>query len=352
VPRPWLTGRVSAAVLVRKTDAERPTLLLDESDAALKVDSDYSEALRGLLNTGYRRSGKASLCIGQGANLSYRDFSTFGAKAIAGIGALPDTVADRAIPITLRRRAASETVARWRNREGRQEAATLATALAAWGRSALESLRQARPALPDALSDRAGDCWEPLLAIADLMGGEWPQRARQAAVALMGAVEDSDPGIELLKDLHEILAESDDETIPTTDLIEKLTALEDRPWATWNHGRSMTPNALARQLKRFGILPAGKVRLSPQKVARSYRRALFEDAFARYLPFKAEQRNKPNENGPELPLSKWNNDPSCSAFKTEISPINTGLCSTVPLSTPDMSTREHSDDADGEYYNG
>jgi hypothetical protein len=32
--RAWLTGRVSAAALVRKVDAERPTLLLDESDAA------------------------------------------------------------------------------------------------------------------------------------------------------------------------------------------------------------------------------------------------------------------------------------------------------------------------------
>ena len=98
VCRPWLTGRVTAAVLVRKTGAEHPTLLLDESDTALKVESEYSEALRGLLNTGYRRSGKASLCVGQGANITYRDFSTFSAKAIAGIGKIPDTVADRAIP--------------------------------------------------------------------------------------------------------------------------------------------------------------------------------------------------------------------------------------------------------------
>ena len=35
VARPWLTGRVSAAVLPRKIDKEQPTLLLDESDAAL-----------------------------------------------------------------------------------------------------------------------------------------------------------------------------------------------------------------------------------------------------------------------------------------------------------------------------
>src|SRR5262249_37307624 len=56
VARPWLTQRTSAAVLVRKTDHERPTLLLDETDSAFNGDRDYAEALRGLLNSGYRRS--------------------------------------------------------------------------------------------------------------------------------------------------------------------------------------------------------------------------------------------------------------------------------------------------------
>ncbi len=82
VARPWLTGRVTAAVLVRKVDSERPTLLLDESDAAFKGEKDYAEALRGLLNTGYRAAGTASLCVGQGAGITYRDFSTFGAKKL------------------------------------------------------------------------------------------------------------------------------------------------------------------------------------------------------------------------------------------------------------------------------
>ena len=65
VPRPWLTGRVSAAVLTRKVDGETPTLLLDESDAAFTHRSAYGEALRSLLNSGYRRSGRSSLCVGQ-----------------------------------------------------------------------------------------------------------------------------------------------------------------------------------------------------------------------------------------------------------------------------------------------
>jgi hypothetical protein len=80
VARPWLTGRVSAAVLVRKTANEQPSLLLDESDAAFKGDKEYAEALRGILNAGFRRGGVTSLCVGQGANLSYRDFPVLVAR--------------------------------------------------------------------------------------------------------------------------------------------------------------------------------------------------------------------------------------------------------------------------------
>lgn len=42
VANPWLTGRVTAAMLIRKIDAEQPTLLLDESDAAFGSDRDYA----------------------------------------------------------------------------------------------------------------------------------------------------------------------------------------------------------------------------------------------------------------------------------------------------------------------
>ena len=110
VAKPWMTGRVSPAALVRKIDADSPTLLLDESDAAFNGEQEYAEALRGILNTGYRRSGKSTLCIGQGTSLTFRDFSTFSPKMIAGIGRLPDTVASRAIRIELRRRTKTEPV--------------------------------------------------------------------------------------------------------------------------------------------------------------------------------------------------------------------------------------------------
>lgn len=304
VARPWLTGRTSAAALIRKIDGQQPTLLLDESDAAFKGEQEYAEALRGILNSGYRRSGRATLCVGQGGSITVRDFRTFGPKALAGIGALPDTVADRAIAIALRRRTSAEPCARWRERDGHAEATPLHEQLVSWaGREfIIAALRTARPSLPDGLGDRQADVWEPLLAIADLAGGEWPDRARRAAVSLAGSIEDQDIVVELLRDVADVLTSFTDSVIATKDLLEKLTAADDRPWATWRHDKPITARGLARLLGPLGIHPVHLERV------RGYRRDAFDDAIARYLPPQASLCQPPNETGPESPISM------CPAF--------------------------------------
>jgi hypothetical protein len=179
VQNPWPTGRVTSAVLVRKIHAHHPTLLLDESDAAFGGNKEYAETLRGVLNTGHRRGGSTSCCVGQGTNISSQDFSTFCPKAIAGIGKLPDTVADRSILIRLKRAAPGEVVERFRRRNVGPEAKVLKERLAVWCLTVVESLPASYPELPEALSDRQQDGAEPLLAIADMAGGQWPQLARQ-----------------------------------------------------------------------------------------------------------------------------------------------------------------------------
>jgi hypothetical protein len=327
VARPWLTGRTSAAALVRKVHAERPTLLLDESDAAFGGDKDYAEALRGILNSGYRSSGKATLCVGQGANLKTLDFHTFCAKAIAGIGELPGTIADRAIRIELRRRTAAESCERWRQRDGHEQAAPFHDELAQWAAAALEALRQARPTVPNSLSDRKADCWEPLFAIADLAGGTWPSRARHAAVELAGSVGESETLVELLTDISEILTGFSGSVIPTKELLEKLTAQDDRPWATWSHGgKPLTPHRLTRLLGPLGIHPDRHLR-----TVRGYRLDALTDAIVRYVPIKASQCHKPNRNGPELANSECRMSPVGDASETSQSSMTTGLCDTVTL---------------------
>jgi hypothetical protein len=283
VHEPWLTGRVTAAVLIRKIDAVRPTLLLDESDTAFGGEKEYAEALRGVLNSGYRRGGKASCCVGQGANTSYKDFETFCAKAIAGIGSVPDTVADRSIPIRLKRATRGE-VERFRRREADREASDIKARLAAWCAANVERLRDARPQIPAELSDRQADCCEPLLAVADLAGGEWPDAARRALVELCAEAQadDQSRGVQLLSDIRQIFDERGIDRISSADLVVALTEIETSPWAECSRGKPLTKAKLARLLGRFGIAP-GTIRVQDSTPKGYYRRD-FNDAFARYLP--------------------------------------------------------------------
>jgi len=285
VYRPWLTGRVTAAVLVRKIDRDRPTLLLDESDAAFKSGQEYAEALRGVLNTGHRRGGVASLCVKAGGDFDLKDFGTFCPKVIAGIGRLPDTVADRAIGIELKRRQADEQIERFRRSQADADAKPLRARLAAWAAANLAALREARPDMPGALDDRAADSWEPLLAIADLAGSDWPRRARRAAVLLSAGInrEDESLGVRLLADIRSIFDERGIARLPSAALVQALNALEESPWGDLR-GRPLDPRRLARLLRPFGIRP-GSIRME-DGTPKGYTAEDFSDAWQRYLPVR------------------------------------------------------------------
>jgi Protein of unknown function (DUF3631) len=345
VANPWHTGRVTAAVLMRKIDKEHPTLLLDESDSAFNgADPQYSEALRGLLNLGFHRRGKASVCVGQGANIGYKDFSVFGPKAIAGIGRLPATVESRSIPIALKRRMKSELLKKWRDREGWAEGAAIRERIAAVMATKLDALHHARPRMPDGLSDRAEDVLEPLFAIADLAGGEWPTPVREAALALMGQAArtareaDQHLSLELLADLQLILAadDADPEFIGTQVMLDGLKTLEDRPWPAFGKTeKPITSHALSKLLKTFEIRPSGRVRVGGGKPVAAYRRDGFQDAFLRYLGFDLEHRNNANKPGPETAKTASEQEGFVPKRKTAVDPDKHWVCSDVPIENPD-----------------
>jgi hypothetical protein len=278
VKGPWFTGRVTAAVLARKVNTECPTLLLDESDAAFQGDKEYAQTLRSMLNTGYRRGGKSSICIGQGAGIGYRDFSTFCPKAIAGIGKLPDTVADRSIPIKLKRRSSNEPVERFRRQKVELESSLLRDQIIQW--LSQISLSNIEPEIPNQLDDRASDCWEPLLNIADAAGGDWPKRARNAAIELMTGEtrEDESLRVCLLGDIQSIFG--DTQQFPSVELVNALKQIEEAPWGDLN-GRPLDTRRLASLLKPFDIHPK-TIRIE-DKTLKGYPKADFQDAWNRYL---------------------------------------------------------------------
>ena len=180
---PLITVNASPAAVYRAIGTDTPpTLLVDEADTIFGgKNADANEDLRGLLNAGHQRNRPAIRW--DAATRSLETIPTFAMAALAGIGAMPDTIEDRAVVIRMRRRAPGETVAPFRHRRDRPALTTLAAAARPAGsRAHLAELESAEPAMP--LEDRAADTWEPLIAVADLAGGDWPALARHAAVAL------------------------------------------------------------------------------------------------------------------------------------------------------------------------
>ena len=110
--------------------------------------------------------------MGRGTR-SLETIPTFAMAALAGIGAMPDTIEDRAVVIKMRRRGPGESVAPFRHRRDRPALTSVAGQLARWLGKHLAELERAEPSMP--LEDRAADTWEPLVAVADLAGGTWPE---------------------------------------------------------------------------------------------------------------------------------------------------------------------------------
>jgi hypothetical protein len=291
VPRPWVVIEPSDAVIYRKIEADRPTLLLDEVDAIFGRRREQTEGLRALLNAGNERGVTVPRCIGPTQQLT--EFRVFCPKALAGIGQLPETLRDRSIQISLVRKTRDEVCDRFRRRHVEPEAKALQGRIEAWSTSALEDVQRRLDhvgSLADdggelaSLNDREFECaWEPLLAIADSAGPIWRERAISAARSL-SVSRDSDGesiAIRLLADIRRVFDEREVDRVSSKGLIEALAADENAPWADWN-GRPVTPRAVADLLRRFNILPR-TIRLPDGSTPKGYIRDSFEEAWRRYL---------------------------------------------------------------------
>jgi Protein of unknown function (DUF3631) len=305
VDRPWYTMRTTASALMRKVATE-VTLLLDERDATFG-SKEYGEAVRGILNSGFTREGKASLSEKDSSgNYVATDYPVFGAKAISGIGLLFETVADRSFSILMLKRPPHIKVEKFRlsGSTGREIQATselLRKRCERWSAQNLEPLRDADPALPEGLDDRGADISLPLIAIADRCEGEWPTKARSSVLELRGAhlAADTSATVELLSDIREIFKTRgmDCEKISTMALLTALTASGKR-WAKCDHGHPLTDRGLAEMLRGLDITPRN-VRIAGL-VLKGYPRQDFKDALAAYLPNDETQPSDEQSSAPEL----------------------------------------------------
>jgi len=293
VRRPRHTANASPAWIFRQEGF--PTLIIDEGDTFI----DLSDELRGILNAGYDRNLVVGRVAQQGRNFVPVEFRPFGFKVICGIGNLPDTVTDRSLVLDLRRKKRTDQVTRFNRQERlryKARGTDLNRQLLRWTGDNWERLDAAVPVVPAELHDRAQHNWEPLLVVADVAGGHWPETARRVAKLLSAESVAKDDLEVLLADIYVMLAENrayqhvdvhgtihwlPGHVLTPTELARRLWALEERPWSAYGPRQlPITTDQVGKMLSRAGIR-SQKARFG-NLTPRVLWRELLYDAWQRY----------------------------------------------------------------------
>jgi hypothetical protein len=281
VPRPILPVNASPAYLFTCVgdEAGLPTILFDEIDTVFGAKAKESnEDVRSFLNAGHRKGavfGRA-VYLGNG-NRRKEELPAYCAVALAGLGWLPDTILTRSIVVRMRPRHDGEQIESYRRRKVTPQGDAIRRQLEQWA-ATVETVDEAE--MPAEIQDRNADVWEPLIAIADLIGGGWPERAREAARVLVAEAQDREVslGVRLLKDIRTLF---EGEHMPSKGILARLHPLEESPWGDLK-GKPLDDRGLAYRLRQYGI--KSKTDRIGEGTARGYAIADFYDAWRRYLP--------------------------------------------------------------------
>ena len=344
VCRAVLASGISPAAIFRVIAAHRPTLLIDEMDTFIEAN----EELRGILNSGHTRDA-ATIIRCDGDTHEPKLFSTWAAYAFAHIGSIPDTLEDRSIRLPMRRKLPGEKVASLRQTGPaaaalQAELSSLVRQIVRWIEDHKAKISMANPSPIAGLGDRAMDNWMPLLSIAEVLGGTWPDQARKAALALSGQVATDNESIkvELLRDIQGIYRDNGRDRLASADLCNLLVLLEERPWGAWKHGKPITPVQLSRLLKPFGVT-SNTIRFEGEGIAKGYHIENLVDAFERYIP-SLSQENPLSKGNSVTTRSQSGDDPlfrnvteeSCYVSENGLNPAPRAECNGVTLQKPEI----------------
>jgi hypothetical protein len=290
--RPWRASTVSPAALFRKIAADSPTLLLDEAEVLSNPKSDVAQALRAILNSGYRAGASVPRC--DPPKWEVHNFLVFCPKAFTAIGRLPETIADRSIVIQMQKKGSAEKVARFTLRRVKAESTPLRWSVERVMDEVRDLVKDAYEDLPELafLEDREGELWEPLFAVCSVIAptriGELRKSAEMLSTAKAAADQDDSRPLRLLSDIREVFPK-DAENILTKELMRRLEKLDYSPWFKPDGGRpecELNPRRLARMLRPFGISPR-TVRVECE-LGKGYSKGEFQAPWDRYIPSSSE----------------------------------------------------------------
>ena len=303
-----LEADLTGPALVALMSSGPRTVLMDECDQYWNRNGGESyRQLRTIVNSGYRQGATVTRRSAGG----YRKDPVFGAIAMAGLGTLPGSVLSRCVVIRMAQRKPEQVLEHYMPRLHEPLGLAIGEAMGSWARSVALDIASSWPDMPEKIQDRARECWEPLIAIADLAGGDWPERARAAAIELVLGNEAHpvlSPAQRVLSDLRTVWV-GDGTSLPTSVVVQRLFALPDTPWARiWTDNNA--PRELAAMLAPYGVRPV-KVR-DGERVCQGYRRA----DLARVWPAQAALPAAPDDDevsSPETPQHPQQGTPDTPA---------------------------------------
>jgi hypothetical protein len=287
--RPWFEVLPSVAVLYRKIASEEPppTVLIDETDAMWNPKTaDRYEEHRGILNAGYRRGAVVSR-VAMGRSNKMEDFQVFAPKIFSGIGMLPSTLADRSIPIRMKRKLPSERVLKYMYRDvmALDSTVDLRARIEAWGASYGAELADRRASLPASLNDRVRETCEVLVVIAEMLGCGI---AARGAIVRIHSVERLDSAAtkrkKLLRDIRAVFKDipkdaNGHKKIFTEDLLECLHRVDEGGWTDY-YGSPLDAEDLSSLLRPYDVKP--KSQRIDGEVRKGYSARQLHDAWERY----------------------------------------------------------------------
>ena len=191
----------------------------------------------------------------------------------------------RSITIRMEPRRAGEPVESYIAPDAGPRAEELRECCRAWAERHVDELKGRRPDLVGLTNSRA-EVWWPLLVLGEHAGGEWEDRAREAARAFGAGGDETDrpgrPGAvahghrrrlrRLDGDLHRRPARAAEQPRGV-------------PWGDRRRGEGLDARGLATLLRPFKIRP--KTVRDGNETAKGYHVDQFADAFGRYLPTPA-----------------------------------------------------------------
>jgi hypothetical protein len=285
------TVSASPAAIFRSIQAhtlekETITLIIDEAEA-LGTKSETVETVREILNAGYRRGQYVLRCEKSGEKYEPTRFSTYCPKVIVLIGVLQDTIADRCIPIRMRRRKTGEEIERFFYTRALSGARRTRKQISEWAKANLERVkRRYRGRDITFLEDREAELWMPLFAVCVVAAPERFDSLKALALGISRGKHSEEPaelGILLLRDIRDMFNLGREDRISSSKLLLDLTTVEESPWASWSNGRGLDARSLARMLRPFKIEPHN-LRMQDNTVVKGYERGDFEEAWTAYLP--------------------------------------------------------------------